>query len=154
MTRASHKQKGATVLEFALSFMLFWTALLAVVEFSRLMFAWNTAAEATRLAARLASICDIGSAQQQNIRARVAYFIEASGQVDLAGRTDWLQFSYVPTGCTKATCSQVEARLYDLRPVLMVPGVSQAVMLPEFRIRTPREAMQSSIAGESNTSCD
>lgn len=146
-------QRGTAMVEFALAFMLFWTALIAVIEFARLMFSWGTASEATRIAARLASICDKTSTQQAHIRARVAYFLTASGQINLASRTDWLTISYFPTGCTVDTCQQVEAKLYNVHPSLHVPGLSKIITLPEFRMRLPRESMRNSIQGENNNAC-
>ncbi len=146
-------QRGTAMVEFALAFMLFWTALIAVIEFARLMFSWGTASEATRIAARLASICDKTSTQQAHIRARVSQYLTASGQIDLAGRTDWLTISYFPTGCTVDTCQQVEAKLYNIHPNMHVPGLNKIITLPEFRMRLPRESMRNSIQGENNNAC-
>ena len=82
------KSSGATMVEFALSLMVFWSSFIVVVEFSRLMFLWGTAGESTQIAARLASICDMTSAQQGKIRDEVSRYVIASGQVDLGSRSD------------------------------------------------------------------
>lgn len=144
---------GALTVEFAFAFMLFWTALIGVFEFSRLMLSWGAASEATRLAARLAAICDMSAAQESVIRNRVASTLQASGQIDLAGRTDWLVLSYYPTGCTSETCQFVEARLTNIHPQLNIPGLTGRVTLPEFRLRSPREAMRNMIKSEINNAC-
>lgn len=148
-----NRQAGSLIVEFALSFTLFWTAMIGVIEFSRFMFAWSTASEATRLAARLASICDVGAAQDAVIRGKVEGLILASGQIDLGTRTDWLQIAYLPSGCTANTCAFVEARLQDIHPSLSIPGFSSVVTLPAFRVRSPREAMRNVIKGETNVTC-
>lgn len=147
-------QSGSILIEFALSFVIFWTAMIGVIEFSRYMFSWGTASEATRVAARLASICDKGPVQEERIRGHVARLINASGQIDLGTRTDWLVLTYFPAGCSTNTCTFVEAKLQGLQPSLSIPGVSAVAALPEFRVRAPREAMQNVIKDETNVACD
>ena len=152
--RKMRRQEGVATVEFALSFMVFWLAFTAVVEFSRLMFVWGAAAEATQMAVRLSSICDIGATQEERIRNRVEKLVTASGQVDLTGRTDWLKFTYFPSGCTKSTCTQVEVGLYDIPARLLLPLPAPTVKLPEFRTRQPRETMSNSIGIETNDVCN
>lgn len=152
LTQIRH-QAGVATVEFALSFMVFWLAFTAVVEFSRLMFVWGTAAEATQMAGRLASICEIGTTQEERIRNHVAKLVTASGQVNLTGRTDWLKFTYFPSGCTKSTCTQVEVGLHDIPAQLWLPLPATTVKLPEFRTRQPRETMSNSMGIETNDVC-
>lgn len=146
-------ESGSLTVEYALAFMLFWSALMGVIEFSRLMLSWGVASEATRLASRLASLCDKSAAQEAAIRNRVAGFIAASGQIDVGTRTDWLKLTYYPNNCTVENCTFVEARLSGLYPTLSIPGLTGTVTLPDFRIRTPREAMRNTIKGENNDVC-
>lgn len=49
-------QHGAAAVEFAIIAMVFFTLLLAIIEFGRFMFVWNTAQEVTRCAARHAVV--------------------------------------------------------------------------------------------------
>lgn len=154
MPVAIRNQSGAVLIEFAISFVIFWTVLIGVIEFSRYMFSWATASEATRIAARLASICDKGTVQEARIRTRVEHLVRASGQIELGTRTDWLVLSYFPAGCNSETCTFVEAKLQGLQPQLSIPGVSSVAPLPEFRIHAPREAMRNTIKDEANVSCD
>jgi hypothetical protein len=140
------RQSGATLIETALSLSIFLAVIFGVIEFSRAMFAWNTAAEATRMAARLASICEYSAAQQNKIRNRVQLFVEASGQAkvsDVAG--DWLVFSYYPNGCDANSCTSVEARLTGLKLELLFPFYDAQIPLPEYRTRAVRETMGNSI---------
>jgi hypothetical protein len=55
------RQRGLAAVEFALIAGMFFTLLIGIMEFSRVLFYWNTAAEVTRLAARSAVVCDSGA---------------------------------------------------------------------------------------------
>lgn len=151
---STRRQDGAVTVEFALTFMVFWVCFLAVIEFSRLMFVWGTAAEATQKAARLASICEIDITQEARIRDAVSKFVTASGQVDLATRTDWLTFSYLPAGCTKLTCTQVEVALNNVSAQLLAPLPVTTVNLPAYKTRHARETMSNSMGSEQNDVCN
>jgi Flp pilus assembly protein TadG len=52
------KQQGAAIVEFAFVAVVLFTVLLAIMDFGRILFAWNAAAEATRWGARVAVVCD------------------------------------------------------------------------------------------------
>jgi Flp pilus assembly pilin Flp len=146
-------QRGAAAVEFALAVLLFGTALMAIIEFSRIMLLWGTASEATRIAARIGSVCSIGSATEAHARDRVDGLIETSGQVNLAARSNWLVLGYAPAGCTEASCTMVTARLSGLAVQLDIPGFRPTISLPDFVATTPREAMSSVVANTSNAAC-
>lgn len=147
-------QRGAAMIEFALGLMVFLLAVMAVIELARFMLAFNMAAEATRLAARLASTCDMGSTQQAQIRNQVRVFVQSSGQIQVGARSDWLTLTYWPTACTQTTCQQVQASLTHLEAVLPLPLVSLTIALPPFRSTALREAMSTVVAGETNPRCE
>jgi len=151
-TRKRH-QTGSALVEFALSLTVFFMALLAVVEFARFMLVVNTAVEASRLASRLASVCDTGAAQQARIRERVRYFVEASGQIVVGSRSDWLVFTYSPANCTQANCTLVETSLHNLQAQLLIPVSAITLPIPAYRSAQVREAMSNVIAGELSSSC-
>ena len=153
MRGLSSSEKGSVVVEFALAFMVFWVCLLAVVEFSRLLFAWSTASEATRVGARLASICDMSSAQEDVIRTKVQYLVEASGLLHVAGNSNWMQFTRYPLGCDANSCDQVEVRLSGLQAQLNIPLLNLQPVIPDFRLRVPRESMKNIIHSENNLAC-
>ena len=142
------------MVEFALALLVFSIVLISVVEFARFMLALNTAAEATRLASRLASLCDTGAAQEARIRQRVRYFVEASGQISVAQRSDWLVLTYSPANCTQSSCTLVEARLSNLQARLVIPVVPLTLAIPNSRSPQIREAMRNVIAGDVNSSCN
>lgn len=146
-------QAGSALVEFALSLSIFFMALMGVIEFARFMLVVNTAVEASRLASRLASVCDTGTVQQARIREKVKYFVEASGQIVVGSRSDWLVFSYSPVNCTQANCTLVEASLSNLQAQLLIPVSAITLSLPAYRSAQVREAMSNVIAGELNSSC-
>lgn len=146
-------QAGSALVEFALSLSIFFMALMGVIEFARFMLVVNTAVEASRLASRLASVCDTGAVQQARIRERVRYFVEASGQILVGNRSDWLVFNYAPAHCTPANCTLVEASLSQLQAQLLIPVSAITLPLPAYRSAQVREAMSNVVAGELNSSC-
>lgn len=52
-------QKGLTTVEFSLVGTVLFVVLFGLIEFGRLMFTWNVLDEATRRAARLATVCPL-----------------------------------------------------------------------------------------------
>ncbi len=153
MRTAIRQQTGSALVEFALSLTVFFMAMMGVIEFARIMLVVNTAVEASRLASRLASVCDTGAVQQARIRARVQYFVEASGQIVVGTRTDWLVFTYTPANCTQANCTLVETSLSNLQAQLLIPVSAITLPLPAYRSAQVREAMNNIIAGEMNSVC-
>lgn len=51
-----HRQRGATILEFALGFLVFFSVVYAVMEFGRIIASYNILAGATREATRYATV--------------------------------------------------------------------------------------------------
>ena len=142
------------MIEFALSLLVFLLAVVAVIELARFMLVFNMAAEATRLAARLASTCDMGATEQAHIRAQVRIFVQSSGQIRVDHRSDWLTLTYWPVNCTQATCQQVQASLSNLQAVLLLPVGPLSLPLPPFRTTALREAMSNVVASEINNRCE
>lgn len=153
MQRALACNRGAAAVEFALTASIFLSLLFAIIEFSRLMLLWGTASEATRMAARMASVCSPGAITEQAVRKRVASLLNASGQVSIDGRTDWLSLTYLPSGCTESTCTLVTAKISNVSAKLSIPGVKQTINLPDFSASSPREAMSSTINSTQNNAC-
>lgn len=58
----SPRQRGATMVEFALLLLLFLTFMLSLLEYSRMMFLWNAVQEVSRRAARGAAVTDFSDA--------------------------------------------------------------------------------------------
>lgn len=65
------KERGATAVEFAIVAMLFFTIVLGIMEFGRVLYIWNTVQEVTRRAAREAVVrnfsSDVGAIQREAV---------------------------------------------------------------------------------------
>ena len=146
---AQKKQQGVALIEFALSFTVFWVFFMGLIEISRAMFAWNSAQEATRLAARLASICDNTSNQRSAITKQVHYYVDVAGNIDTSSNPNWLVFNYEPTGCFD-NCTMVSAKTSGLKVSLTIPFKNLQFTLPEFRTLVLRESMANVIQYNGN----
>ena len=144
-------QKGAATVEFALVVIIFFTLLVGIAEIGRLLFTLNAASEATRLGARLASVCD---KNDPAIKARMHQIL---GNM----RDEQFDIEYLPAACDASTCKSVtvalattEANGLKARFSFFIPFYSAAIDLPSFATTVPREHMNSSDAkGGINTLC-
>lgn len=149
-----NRQRGVVLIEFAFSFLIFWIIFIGIIEFGRAMLAWNAAAEATRLAARVASICT--SLNKSAVINKSLNLIQLTGQVNYINgmtvdmshdplaydpTTDWLQLDYFPVGCTNTNCEQVRASLSNLHLILRLPGGNVDIPLPPNPTTVLREGM-------------
>lgn len=128
-------QTGAATVEFSLVLIMFLMFMLAVTDFSRMLYSWNAATEATRLGARYAVVCD-STANKAAVLARMQALQPDIGDIALA---------WNPAGCTSSTCEGVTVTVTSLQfhwisPVL---GATVAnVSLPTFSTYLPREIMR------------
>ena len=128
-------QRGATAVEFALVMLLFLMMILGMVDFSRMLFAWNSATEATRAGARYAVVCD-DTTKLAAVRTRMQQMVPQITSVALA---------WNPAGCTSATCEGVTVTITGLnfRWISPVPGfVSRNIPMPTFSTYLTREVMR------------
>ena len=133
-----NKQHGATMVEFALVLMLFLTFLLGILDFSRMLWTWNAASEATRWGARVAVVCDKGAA------AVLASMQKYVPQIQAANvQIDWYDKNYVvSTTCDHSSCAGVNVRLVNLNYNWISPigfSLHAAVPMPGFSTFLPRE---------------
>jgi hypothetical protein len=139
-TRATprSRQLGATAVEFALVFLIFLTFLLAITDFSRMLFTWNAATEATRAGARYAAICD-DKANKAAVLAKMQAMLPQISDIDL----DW-----IPASCTPSTCEGVTVTIIGLNykwisPIAGVAGLApKLIPQPTFRTFLTREIMR------------
>jgi Flp pilus assembly protein TadG len=128
-------QMGATTIELALVLVLFFMFLLGVTDFSRMLFTWNAATEATRLGARYAVVCaDTGNPGR--VAEKMRMMVPEIGGVALA---------WEPAGCDAATCAGVTVTITSLnyRWISPIVGVVLAPRaLPTFSTYFPREMMR------------
>jgi len=145
-------QLGAATVEFAIVAVLFFSLLLGIMDFGRMLFTWNAAAEATRWGARIAVVCDKLTPEQVRTRMRrilpqltnaniVINYYNPAGTVD--------------NSCTMDNCKAVEVSLsgftFDPISPFMPFGLTT---LPNFRTYLPRESMEAvNTAGDQNPVC-
>lgn len=144
MQKRRHRQSGAAAVEFALVVSVFLMLLFGVIEMSRVLFYMNTAAEATRLGARLAVVCDINAAAIKT-RMRNMLGILSDANIDI---------SYLPAGCDIGSCQTVTVSIDQGQSALniatYIPFVPLTLRMPAFTTTLPRESLSST----SNAICN
>lgn len=129
-------QFGATIIEFALVVVLLFMFLLGIIDFSRLLYTWNAAAEATRLGARYAVVCD-DTYQQSVVLAKMKEVLPAISNVSIV---------WTPAGCTASTCDGVTVSItsIDYAWYSPLPGVTSAPLIevPSSPTYVTREIMR------------
>ena len=129
-------QSGATTIEFALVLIIFLTFLLGITDFSRMLFTWNAANEATRAGARFAVVCD-NTGNKTQVLAKMRALLPQIGDINLA---------WNPAGCTAATCEGVTVTItsLDYQWISPIAGSARlaAIRMPLFSTYLPREIMR------------
>lgn len=126
------RQGGAVAVEFALIASIFFTLMIGIMEMSRVLFYMNTAAEVTRLGARVAVVCDVNSP------------IVKSKMINMLGilaATD-ITVNYLPSGCSSDTCQSVTVSVAK-NVNTFIPFVPLTISLPSFSTTLPRESLTS-----------
>ena len=129
------KQRGATTVEFALVFLFFLMFLLAVLDFSRMLYTWQGANAATRIGARYAVVC-AAPGDNSRILARMKQVMPEIATINVA---------WEPAGCDSSTCEAVTVAVtgMDFKWISPIPNstVQPIVMMPGFSTFLPREMM-------------
>jgi Flp pilus assembly protein TadG len=140
-----NRQFGAIAVEFALGLLIFLTFFLGILDFSRMLFMWNAASEATRAGARYAVVCD-DTAHQADVLARMQAMLPQITAIS----TTW-----VPAGCTPSSCEGVTVTITGLNYQWISPIVGHVrrdpFPMPAFTTYLPRERMRQDL--HSNAVC-
>lgn len=130
------QQRGASVVEFTLVFLVFLTFVLGLLDFTRLLYTWNAAQEASRAGARYAAVCD-DTTRLADVRALMQRMVPAISAVAV----DWS-----PAGCTASTCESLRLRVTGLQFQWISPIVGRerlaALALSSVSAESTREAMR------------
>jgi hypothetical protein len=141
------KQAGATAVEFAIIAAVFFTLLIGIMEMGRMIFYWNTAAELTRMGARMAAVCD---PSDPDIAGKIAAFYPLIP-------ANKVSVTYTPSGCDVNSCDEVTVKVLPgisiVNAIPFVPPAVRSLTLPEFKTTIPRESMQSTFKGTANPVC-
>jgi len=144
-------QGGAAIVEFALVAVLLFTLLLGIMDFGRMLLAWNSAAEATRWGARIAVVCDQLTPDQ--VRTKMKQILPQLSNANIV--IHWQNpEGVVAPGCDKTTCKGVNDPSN-----LKIPAISPFMgflmpPVPAFPTYLPRESMEATnAAGDLNPVC-
>jgi len=133
---AGRRQCGSTAVEFALVLLIFLTFLLAITDFSRMLYTWNAATEATRAGARYAVVCDATTNEAQ-VLAKMQALLPQISSIDLA---------WTPSGCNASNCEGVTVTIVglDYQWISPIAGLASlaAIPMPAFSTFLPREIMR------------
>jgi Flp pilus assembly protein TadG len=152
----SAPQAGATMVEFAIVAVVFFSLLLGIMDFGRLLFTWNAAAEATRWGARIAVVCnkvELGEVADK-VRTRMKRILPqlTDGNIVI---TYYNPVGTVDNSCTMDTCQAVEVSLsgFTFDPISPFMPFALATV-PDFRTYLLRESMEAvNAAGDQNPVC-
>jgi hypothetical protein len=143
-------QKGATAVEFALVSIIFLSMLLAIMDFGRVLYTWNAAAEATRLGARISVVCDRGATKVLSAMEQFVPMTSSNLHIDWYDAT-----GNISTSCDSSSCAGVAVGLTGLTVQTVSPlawiGFS-SLPVPDFQTYLPREVMGQD--PDSNTVCN
>jgi Flp pilus assembly protein TadG len=126
-------QRGAAAVEFALISTVFFGLLLGAAEMGRVLWVWNAAAEATRLGARVAAVCDMNAA---TIKSQMQQQLGSLANANIT-------LTYLPASCTASTCQSVTITLTGYTEQTFVPFFNFSPSLPAFTTTISREGLSS-----------
>ena len=136
----STKQSGATLVEFSLVLMVFLTFFLGIFDFSRMLWTWNAANEATRWGARVSVVCNRGAAAVLSSMQRFLPQLTASNL-----QVDWYDAAgNVSATCDSSNCAGVNVRITGLNYQWISPigfASHAPIPMPGFSTYLPREIM-------------
>lgn len=126
-------QRGVVAVEFAVTFLVFLSLTLGVIEFSRFLFHWSTAVEATRLGARVAVVCNVGDTA---VKARMRDMLPLLDDADIT-------VTYPSGGCSATSCEPVTVHLSNVTIPLIIPIVPISLQLPQLHTSLTAESLDS-----------
>ena len=155
---SSAPQFGAKTVEFAIVALLFFSLLLGIMDFGRMLFTWNAAAEATRWGARIAVVCD--KLEPDQVRTRMKRILPQLTDANIVIRyCNPAGTCSISNPCTVDTCKAVEVSLSGFTFDPISPFIPSGLTMPDFRTYLLRESMEDVIpvgqpnAGDQNPVC-
>jgi len=131
--RSPIRQRGAVAVEFAMTVLVFLSLTIGVIEFSRVMFHWSTAVEATRLGARVAVVCDQNDSA---VRTRMKNMLPLLKDSNIV-------ISYPAGGCSPSSCEPITVSLTGVTIRTIIPIVPLSIPLPGLSTSLTPESMDS-----------
>lgn len=135
----NRRQRGATAVEFAITAALFFALVLGILEFGRVLYTWNSVAEATRWGARQAVVCGRGSG---SVLSRMQQIVPSLSSSNVS--VTWYDANGVSGSCDSTSCTGVSVGVTGLTATPVSPaswiGFS-SLAVPGFVTYLPREIM-------------
>jgi hypothetical protein len=125
--------------EFAITAGLFFALLLGILEFGRMLFTWNSVAEATRWGARQAVVCGRGSGSVLSKMQQIVPSL-SSGNVSVT----WYDSNGVSASCDSTSCTGVSVSVTAMNVASASPAYwmgFSSLAVPGFVTYLPREIM-------------
>jgi hypothetical protein len=132
-------QSGATIIEFALVMIIFLTFVLGITDFSRMLYTWNAANEATRSGARYAVVCD-DIDQKAKVLARMQELLPQISDISLVWE-DEAGNSCSPATCVGVTLTIVGLNYQWISPIAGAATALSPIPMPTFKTYLTREIM-------------
>jgi Flp pilus assembly protein TadG len=141
-----HRQHGLTTVEFAIVGAVALTVLIGCIEMGRIFFVWNTLAESTRRAARLAAICPVNDlAIKRNALLNPPGSTANSSAIMAGLSTANIALTYLDAagGVTAVQTDMrfVRAEIVGYDYTLFIPYVTPTITAPPFRTTVPVESL-------------
>jgi Flp pilus assembly pilin Flp len=135
------RQTGATAIEFALVLLIFLTFVLAITDFSRMLYTWNAATEATRAGARFAVVCDDRD-HQAKVLAKMQAMLPQISTIDLEWENDKGEKNTCsPEDCVGVTVTIVGLKYQWISPIAGAAVALSPIPMPKFSTYLSREIM-------------
>lgn len=143
------RQAGATAVEFALVIIILLLLLVGLLEFGRAIFQWNSAVEATRHGARIASIASPDEAGRALVLAAMRRSLPELQNAQITVEYSTNGVAYGPAGtCTRETtppCAFVRVGVdvdFTFISGIWSPGDGPlSIPIPTFATTVPIEAL-------------
>lgn len=130
------KQQGVAAIEFALIASVFFAILFGALEMGRVMFYLNTAAETTRLGARIAVVCDFDESDDSPAKANMIKMLPILTAQNII-------VDFAPGSCDQSNCETVNVSIDNVTVNTFIPFIPFTINLPDFSTTLPRESMDS-----------
>lgn len=136
--------RGATAVEFALSFVAFLPFLLGAFEMARFAYVRNAAAEAARIGARTIANCSPGTTTVNKAVAKMRVILPQIPENYTGYVTVITTKGDMSTTCSSASdCAYVTVRLSGIPVATVIPLVNLDLVIPTVSSTMPRELMSS-----------
>ena len=128
-SKAKHRERGNTLVEFAIAATVFFTAMFAVIEFGRALWVHNALADAARRGARYAVVH--AATDDEAVRRVVVYGDPAGGPNPLVSNltTGNVNVTYAGFGLNGGTAT-VSITNYEFQ--FVIPIVSTSIQMPSY----------------------